>query len=404
MFRNIVLHTLILFNIVILPHPAGDMIYINNTLLWSYIYPIGNIQHNASVMMWDRENGVRPWLISEYSASDWMISVADSEHVYLIENYYNNNDDSHYARLLKSKVGSDPIEIVPWFKDNYRIAQHGFIFREDSTILFVNYPDLYKYYLDGTIENVDNWNESLGSVRKLTNGNYLLRSDSSAWLTDNNLNILNSWNELLEPLGNNLPFGGNQIFDVDYVNESLYMAYWGKRSFDIIKNQKRDVLLSFNSPWVPHHIAAGDSKIFMLSSTLAPDVTSNIEPSLWLIEDDKFELIWGDSGIVTEAQVPLGMNQLGLFQNYPNPFNPTTKISYSISEQSYVKLDVFDLSGRKIATLVDMEQPMGNYDFKFDPKAYGIVFASGIYFYRLKVRNISKRQVFVETKKMLLLK
>ncbi|WP_441000803.1 T9SS type A sorting domain-containing protein [Fodinibius sp. SL11] len=81
-------------------------------------------------------------------------------------------------------------------------------------------------------------------------------------------------------------------------------------------------------------------------------------------------------------------------QNYPNPFNEQTTIRYSIPEQKEVQLEVFDVLGRKIATLIDKSQPKGIYTPKFD----GSNLASGIYFYRLILDGN------VTTKKMTLVK
>jgi hypothetical protein len=83
-----------------------------------------------------------------------------------------------------------------------------------------------------------------------------------------------------------------------------------------------------------------------------------------------------------------------LFQNYPNPFNPSTKIQYSMPEEGYVTLKVFDMLGREVKTLVSENEKSGNYEVNFD--ASGI--ASGIYFYKLQVNN------FIESKKMFLMK
>ena len=83
-----------------------------------------------------------------------------------------------------------------------------------------------------------------------------------------------------------------------------------------------------------------------------------------------------------------------LEQNYPNPFNPSTKISYSISDQSYVSLKVLDILGREISTLVNKNQPTGNYEVEFNASDL----TSGIYFYRIQAGD------FVETKKMVLMK
>jgi hypothetical protein len=83
-----------------------------------------------------------------------------------------------------------------------------------------------------------------------------------------------------------------------------------------------------------------------------------------------------------------------VLQNFPNPFNPSTKISYSIPELSFVALKVYNVLGDEIATLVNEEKPAGNYEINFS--AEGLT--SGIYFYKLQVGNLT------ETKKMILLR
>ena len=66
-----------------------------------------------------------------------------------------------------------------------------------------------------------------------------------------------------------------------------------------------------------------------------------------------------------------------LMQNYPNPFNPSTLIEYSIPEESFVELNVYDILGNEIATLVNEQQPAGNYraDFNANTKPAGLYFA-----------------------------
>jgi hypothetical protein len=81
-----------------------------------------------------------------------------------------------------------------------------------------------------------------------------------------------------------------------------------------------------------------------------------------------------------------------LEQNYPNPFNPTTVVTYLLPVASNVKLIVYDLLGRPVATLVNERQAAGRHSVKFD--AGGL--SSGVYFYRLQAGN------FVRTKKMIL--
>jgi hypothetical protein len=84
-----------------------------------------------------------------------------------------------------------------------------------------------------------------------------------------------------------------------------------------------------------------------------------------------------------------------LFQNYPNPFNPTTTINYSLQKDSKIKLQIYDLKGSQIVTLVDQKQKAGNYKIDFN----GNGFTSGVYFYVLEIEGRK-----VQSRKMLLLK
>ncbi|RKY94893.1 MAG: hypothetical protein DRQ01_01235 [Ignavibacteriae bacterium] len=87
-------------------------------------------------------------------------------------------------------------------------------------------------------------------------------------------------------------------------------------------------------------------------------------------------------------------NEFYLSQNHPNPFNPSTKISWQSPVSSWQTLKVYDVLGNEIATLVNEEKPAGEHEILFD----GSELASGMYFYQLKVGNLS------DTKKMILLR
>lgn len=88
------------------------------------------------------------------------------------------------------------------------------------------------------------------------------------------------------------------------------------------------------------------------------------------------------------------VNEFNLFQNYPNPFNSNTIISYNIPEHSLVTLNIYNLLGEKIRTLIQQEQVPGKYQINFD----GNNLPSGIYFYELITY---KTKI---TKKMILLR
>lgn len=88
-----------------------------------------------------------------------------------------------------------------------------------------------------------------------------------------------------------------------------------------------------------------------------------------------------------------------LGQNYPNPFNPTTTIAYALPESGDVTLQVFNINGQVVSTLIDESQPAGYHQIEWDGHASnGAPAATGVYFYRLTTND------FVESKKMMLLK
>ena len=92
-----------------------------------------------------------------------------------------------------------------------------------------------------------------------------------------------------------------------------------------------------------------------------------------------------------EALIP---DHFKLYQNYPNPFNPTTLITYDVSEAVHVKLEIFNLIGQRIKTLVDKMQPQGRYNVEF--KADDL--PSGVYLYSIILGN------YTSMRKMILMK
>jgi hypothetical protein len=92
-----------------------------------------------------------------------------------------------------------------------------------------------------------------------------------------------------------------------------------------------------------------------------------------------------------EITVP---EEFALEQNYPNPFNPSTTIKYSIPDNSFVTLKVYDIIGNELATLVNEERSPGSYEVSFNASEY----SSGIYIYALRT------DAFTQTKKMMLIK
>jgi len=112
--------------------------------------------------------------------------------------------------------------------------------------------------------------------------------------------------------------------------------------------------------------------------------------------------ITNQTWIFTDTVEVSGLNEIiniipssySLSQNYPNPFNPSTTIQFSIPEQSFVKLEIYNALGEKVSTLVSEELGAGNYKYEWNAENL----TSGIYFYRIETPGYS------ESKKMILIK
>ncbi len=93
--------------------------------------------------------------------------------------------------------------------------------------------------------------------------------------------------------------------------------------------------------------------------------------------------VTGATGVDDFANLPA---TFGLEQNYPNPFNPTTSIRYALPEESRVIINIYDILGRKVETLIDIQQQAGYYDITWNSSDK----TSGIYFARIEAGDFSK--------------
>jgi hypothetical protein len=98
------------------------------------------------------------------------------------------------------------------------------------------------------------------------------------------------------------------------------------------------------------------------------------------------------SGTATGIEVqPSEPATFSLSQNFPNPFNPSTMITYQTAKTGQVRLSVYDILGREVATLVNTVQPQGSHEVRFDAGEL----SSGVYIYRLQTPG------FVQQRKMI---
>lgn len=104
---------------------------------------------------------------------------------------------------------------------------------------------------------------------------------------------------------------------------------------------------------------------------------------------DRFSAVTGLHG--NQNEVP---QTFILKQNYPNPFNPVTQIEFTIPNDEFVTLRIFDILGREVAVMLEKNMKAGKYTTSFD----GSKISSGVYFYRIEAGR------FADTKKMILMK
>ena len=115
----------------------------------------------------------------------------------------------------------------------------------------------------------------------------------------------------------------------------------------------------------------------------------------WEFKDQQFGL--EDAGVDQPAVLP---SVMVLEQNYPNPFNPVTNIRFTIETHGFASLQVFDITGRLVTTLVDEQLPIGQHEAVWD----GSDVSSGVYLIRLSFGNQPAAHLTQLTKKMVLLK
>jgi len=174
-----------------------------------------------------------------------------------------------------------------------------------------------------------------------------------------------------------------------------------------------------------HNVDAGSdfAVIFNITNAFAPGLMVSSEPddgqyhSLTYIQADNLWYNYGDQNnpgnilkylvrayvstgtTVNAPAIELLPTSFSLKQNYPNPFNPSTTIKYDLPERTHVKLHIYDMLGRVVATLIDQEQSAGSYETRWDgTNLSGLPMSSGVYFYRLESGN------FREVKRMVLMK
>lgn len=119
---------------------------------------------------------------------------------------------------------------------------------------------------------------------------------------------------------------------------------------------------------------------------------------VWI--DDISIKVSEDSIETSVSSIPGLPNNYSLEQNFPNPFNPATTINYSLPKTSKVVIEIYNVIGQKVDTVIDQVQETGNYRIEWN----GVKLASGVYIYKINAHAVDNSKSFSSVRKMILMK
>jgi len=249
-------------------------------------------------------------------------------------------------------------------------------------------------------DNKENGFVEIFSAQKVKANSYLGKATKNSPIL---FNVGNYVNVMLQGVNNDASVKIELLYDID--NNGKY-----NEDKDILLMSK-PIALNF-SGWKEVKVKL-DEENFKIVSKFNDDFTVTEEEAIGIqfefetgknFKDSKFE-----SGIALISEIQnkenlttkendntMSIEKESYFnaKNYPNPFNPTTTISYTLKENTSVKLTVYDRLGREVKTLVDENKAAGSYTIEFN--ASGL--PSGIYFYRIKTneRTEVRKMIFAK--------
>jgi hypothetical protein len=287
-------------------------------------------------------------------------------------------------------------------------------------------------FSDGDYTSNWEWVVSTGiAAVELNNSNYelMLTGQTPDWYC--NIETAGDTNNLFIPddytvtyttrLTGTAAMGSALAFKIDDVNWYYVLLYNGAiyivRTIDYVAN------VTANQVQVDQNLKV---KIQSIGDTVKVKVWTGVfEPTVWDLEYDSCytsgtlypyidAAAWwldGTTAVYFDDFVVYGSSttdvvetdglptKFMLSQNYPNPFNPSTNIEFSLPNEGNVELSIFDMTGQKIATLLNKNMHAGNYKVHWDGSTdLGNIISSGMYLYRLRTDG------FVSSKKMILMK
>ncbi len=243
------------------------------------------------------------------------------------------------------------------------------------------------------------------SIRELAQGTYYLMFyakgyepqfylNADKWESATSVVVNDTVNNLNAVLitNNNSVFGGDVIGDI-HSDKGTPLAGVLVTLKDSTGETVGSAVTDANGSYTISGLAQGNYTVVASISTYSSqNQTTTYDPNSGSTTVSNFTMT--QSVTAVKSHVSNTPSNFVLENNYPNPFNPSTIIGFSVPYSTHVTLDIFNVLGQKVATLVNKNLSAGQYNYSFDASR----FASGVYLYRLQTDN------FVSVKKMILSK
>ncbi|HRB01052.1 MAG TPA: T9SS type A sorting domain-containing protein, partial [Ignavibacteria bacterium] len=280
--------------------------------------------------------------------------------------------------IMKTDDGGQSWDTL-YIKDN--ISCYGINILENGTIFVESYNHTEnKSIILKSINEGQTWEETIFVNERLTSGDFI----------DNNTGIYvgynhnykttdggDNWTELKDSILNNKSF-------VD---------------FKLLKGTETGILLGINTQnFIPVILKTTNIGISWNETVISPTPTDlDMAFSVGFQSTDNWFASGGYEGAViyntdNGGTVSISENNItvpkdfSLNQNYPNPFNPTTMISFTIPQESFVSIKIYNSLGQEVTKLVNETKQAGNYDYNFDASSL----SSGMYFYKIEAGDFKK--------------
>ncbi len=401
----------------------------SGNILWSknYLNNPDSVSEGLKVVLDHQENSIIGYLkyqqhssvnFTKYTSSGdsvWTTTIKDDTSDYQLNCLLADTLGNVYAALTQSYYsGGDVPEIktillklnqngsIVWYDLIEADTPRNLKFDNDSNILLETHGDgrVLKYTQNG--DSLWNYNSNgLLTDIAIDNDNNILLSGYTGGIGsfDYMINKISSegneiWSKSFNSAEDLRDFASSIVVDKEnnaYVTGSSHDMFSQGLCYTLKYNSVGELKWQYRFD-APHSIFENPHSIFLDDSNnviIGGDFTDSTNGANFFVMKIKQKL---ETGIQqTFENLP---TQYVLSQNFPNPFNPNTKIMFSIPKSGFVKLEIYDVLGRKVKELLNQELSVGSYTLDFDAS----VLSSGIYYYRLIAKE------FIQIKKAVLLK